>query len=230
MSKNYALEAEARDGAGKGAARALRRENKVPAVIYGNHEEPVKITLPGKEINLEYNKGHMYNTLCDLHVGKDKHLVLARDVQVHVVKGTVEHVDFLRVSPKTKIAVNVPVHFINEEECPGIQDKGILNVIRYEVEMVCQATAMPEYIEIDLTPFNIGDSIKISDVKLPQGAKPVIDDRDFTIAQIAAPRTVEVEEEEGEEGAEGEAAEGAEGEAAEGGEEKAEGGEEAKAE
>ncbi|MCB9991259.1 MAG: 50S ribosomal protein L25/general stress protein Ctc [Rhodospirillales bacterium] len=215
MSKNYALQAEARDRVGKGAARALRRENKVPAVIYGDGKEPITITLPEKEINLEYNKGHMFTTLCDLSVGSDKHLVLARDVQSHVVKGTVEHVDFLRVSPKTKIAVSVPVQFINEEQSPAIQDKGVMNIIRYEVELVCQATSIPDAIEIDLTPFQIGDTIKISNATMPAGAKPVIDDRDFTIAVIAAPRRAEATDD---------AAEGAEGEeaAAEAGEEKAE--------
>lgn len=216
MSKNYAIQAEARDVAGKGAARALRRESKVPGVIYGDGKEPVKITLPAKEINLEYKKGHMFTTLCDLDVNGEKHLVLARDVQTHVVKEYVMHVDFLRVTPKAKIAINIPVHFINEEECPGLVAKGSLNIVRHEVEMVCQATNIPEAIEVDLTPFNIGDAIKISDVKLPQGAKPVIE-RDFTIATIVEPRAIEVTDEEAE-GAE--ATEGAEGEA---GGEKAEG-------
>ncbi len=230
MSKNYAMKAEARDVAGKGAARALRREEKVPAVIYGDGKEPIKVTLPAKEANLEYNKGHMFTTLCDLEVGNDKHLVLARDVQTHVVKDTVQHIDFLRVTPKTKITVNVPVNFINEEKCPGLIDKGVMNIIRYEVELACAATNIPDSLEVDLEPFNIGDSINISNIVMPEGSKPVIDDRDFTIAVIAAPRAIEViEDEEGEEGEEG--AEGAEGEegAAEG-EEKAEGGDDAKAE
>lgn len=231
MSKNYALKAEARECAGKGAARALRREDKVPAVIYGDGKEPVTIALPSKELNMQYNTGTMFTTLCDLQVeGGDKHLVLARDVQEHVIMGTVQHVDFLRVTPKTKIAVNVPVNFINEDKCPGLINKGVMNVIRFEVELVCQATNIPDNIDVDMTPFEIGDSIKISDVKLPEGAKPVIDDRDFTIATLAEPRRIEEptdeEGEEGEEGAEGEAAEGEEGEAAEGGEEKAEGGDE----
>ncbi len=227
MSKNYALQAEARDGAGKGAARALRRENKVPAVIYGDGKEPLTITLPAKEINLEYNRGHMFTTLCDLEVGGEKHLVLARDVQTHVVKDNVLHVDFLRVTPKTKIAVNVPVSFINEDQCPGFQEKGVFNVIRYEVELVCRATDIPEAIEVDMSQFNIGDSIKISDAVMPEGAQPVIDDRDFTLAVISAPRRVEVEEEEAAEGEEGEGGEAAEGE---GGENAAEDGGEAKEE
>lgn len=209
MSKNYALQAEARERAGKGVARALRRENKIPAVIYGDGKEAVKIILPAKEVNLEFNKGHMYNTLCDLTVGNDKYLVLARDVQTHPVKDYVEHIDFLRVSPKTKIKVYVPVHFINEEESPGLKNKGSLNVVRYDVELVCQATDMPEFIEVDLTGFDMGDAIKISNAKMPKGSTPAITDRDFTLATITAPRTLEVVEEEGEAAAEGEAAEGA---------------------
>ncbi len=225
MSKSYVFKADARDGAGKGAARALRREGKVPAVIYGDKKEPVKIAISARDANLEYNKGHMYTKLCNIEVGNDKHLVLARDVQLHVVKDTVEHIDFLRVTSKTKIAVNVPVVFVNEENSPAIQNKGVMNVVRYDIELVCKATDIPEQIEIDLTPFDIGDSIKISNVTLPDGARPVIDDRDFTIATIAAPKRIEdvAEEEEaaaaGEEGAEG--AESAEGEGAS--EEKAEG-------
>lgn len=229
MSKNYAFKAEQREGTGKGAARALRREDKVPAVIYGDGKEPVTIALPAKEANLEYRKGHMFTTLCDLEVeGGDKHLVLARDVQLHVVKDIVEHIDFLRVTDKTKIAVNVPVHFINEEKAPYTEEKGILNVTRFEVELYCRARNIPDAIEVDMSEFNIGDAVKMSDAILPEGSKPVIDDRDFTLATISAPRRIEEVEEEAAEGEEGEAAEGEEGEAAEGGdaEEKAEGGEE----
>lgn len=224
MSKNYAIEAEAREETGKGASRSLRRNGKTPAVIYGDGKEPVKITLDMNTINVEYNKGHMFTTLCDLNVGKDKHLVLARDVQLHPVTDVVEHVDFLRVTAKTKIAVSVPVKFINEEKSPGLVDNGILNVTRYDVEVVCVATNIPEEIEVNLEGKEQGDAVKSSDATLPEGAKFSIDDRDFTIATILAPKRIEeVEEEtaEGEEGAEGEAAEG---EAAEGeGEEKAEG-------
>ena len=182
MSKNFALKAEKRERAGKGVARALRREDKIPGVVYGDHKEPVMISMPAKEVGLEYNKGHMFTTLCDLDVSGDKHLVLARDIQLHPVTDRVLHVDFLRVSPKTKLNVMVPVHFINEEECPGIKEKGILNVVRHEVELTCAATTIPEAIEVDLTPFEIGDAIKISAASMPQGAIPAITDRDFTIA------------------------------------------------
>lgn len=210
---NYAFEAEERNGTGKGIARAIRRENKVPAVIYGDNKEPVTITLPAKEVGLEYRKGQMFTTLCDLNVGKDKHLVLARDIQLHPVTDAVLHVDFLRVTKKTMIAVNVPVTFINEEASPGMEHKGVLNVVRHTVELYCSAVAIPEQIEVDLTGKDFGASINVSDAALPEGTKPVIDDRDFTIATLLAPRIAdEAEDEDAEEGAEGEAAEGAEGE------------------
>ena len=231
MSKNYAMTAAKRDRAGKGIARALRREGRIPAVIYGDKKEPVKISLDDNDINVEYSRGHMLTTLCDLDVEGDKHLVLARDVQLHPVTDIVEHVDFLRVTAKTKIAVEVPVHFINEDKSPGLDQKGILNVVRYTVELICSATDIPEQIEVNLEGKEQGDSVNISDGVLPQGTQPVIDDRDFTIATIMAPRKVEepvVAEGEGEEGAEGEGEEGAEGAEApaEGGDtEKAEGSE-----
>ncbi len=192
--KNYALAAEVRERAGKGVARALRRENKTPAVIYGDKKEPVKIALGSKEINLEYNKGQMFTTLCDLNIGKDRHLVLARDVQLHPVTDVVEHVDFLRVTKNTKIAVDVPVRFINEDKSPGIDAKGILNIVRHTVELVCSAVDIPEEIEVNLEGKENGDSVNISDAQLPQGAKPIIDNRDFTIATLLAPKTIEQEE------------------------------------
>ncbi len=194
MTKHYALSAETRDRAGKGVARALRREKKIPAVVYGDAKEPESIALPVKEVTMEYHKGHMFTNLCDLSVGGKKNLVLARDVQVHPVTDEVIHVDFMRVTPKTTIHAQVPVHFLNEETCPGIKNKGSLTVVRHDLELVCLATDIPEQIEIDLTPFNIGDAIKISDVMLPKGVKPAISGRDFTIATITPPRLLLEEE------------------------------------
>lgn len=214
MSKNYTMSAAKREGTGKGIARALRRENKTPAVIYGDSKAPVTIALPAKETNLEYNRGQMFTTLCDLDVDGDKHLVLARDVQVHPVTDVVQHVDFLRVTAKTKIAVDIPVQFIDEDKSPGLEEKGILNVTRYTVELYCSATNIPDQLEVSLEGKEHGDAVKMSDAKLPEGTKPIIDDRDFTIATILAPRKLEEiepaegEAAEGEEGAEGEAAEG----------------------
>lgn len=227
MSKKYALEATKRDRAGKGVARALRREGKTPAVIYGDKKPPVTIALDTNTINVEYNRGHIYTTLCDMNIEGDNHLVLARDVQLHPVTDVVEHVDFLRVTGKTKIAVNIPVHFINEDKSPGLKDGAIMNVIRYEIEMMCSATNIPDYIEVDMEGKEMGDSVTISEVTLPEGSKLVIDDRDFTIVSLQEPISAEQleaelaadvgeedfgeEDEEGAEGEEGEAAEGEEG-------------------
>lgn len=189
MSKNYAIKAEIRERAGKGVARSLRREGRTPAVIYGDGKEPVKISISENEVNVEYNKGQMFTTLCDLEVGKDKHLVLARDVQLHPVTDVVEHVDFLRVNAKTKIAVDVPVTFINEDKCPSIDKKGTLNVVRFTVELLVQATNIPDHIEVNLEGKEHGDAVKVSDANMPEGAAPVITDRDFTIATLIAPKT-----------------------------------------
>ncbi len=218
MSDKYAFKAEKRDAAGKGIARALRRSGRIPAVIYGDKKEPVMISLDSNNTNVEYLRGHMLTTLCDLDVSGDKSLVLARDIQLNPVTDVVEHVDFLRVSAKTKIAVNIPVQFINEDKSPGLVDKGILSVIRFEVELNCSATSIPEVLEVNIEGKEIGDSIKMSDAILPAGVSPVIDDRDFTIATIDAPKTAEEEEAENEEGAIDPVEAAEEAEAAEGGE------------
>ena len=188
MSKNYALKAESRDRAGKGVARSLRRENKVPAVVYGDAKAPVKISLTSKETNIEFNKGHMFTNLCDLEVDGQKHLVLARDVQVHPVTDRVEHIDFLRVTAKTKIAVKVPVHFINEDKSPGLTaDKGVLNVVRHEAELLCTATNIPEEIVFDLSGTKIGEAVRINDGNLGD-AVPADRSRNYVIATLQAPK------------------------------------------
>lgn len=230
--KTYALSAAKRDGRGKGAARELRRNGEIPAVIYGDKKDPVTIKLSENTMNVEYNKGHVFSTVCEIDVEGDKHQVLARDVQLHPVTDVVQHVDFLRVTEKTKIAVNIPVQFTGEEECPGLKQGGSLNVVRFEVELICSAAKLPDFIEVSLEGKENGDSVNVSDATLPEGTKPVIDDRDFTIATLLAPKSLEALEAElegdAEEGEDGEAAEGAEGEAAEGGD--AEGGDAEKAE
>ena len=219
MSGNFALKAAKRDRAGKGVARTLRRGGRTPAVIYGDKKEPVMISLDSNDIGVEYNRGHIFTTLCDLNVDGDKHLVLARDVQLHPVTDAVEHVDFLRVNKNTKIAVMVPVHFINEEDCPSLDQKGTLNVVRHEVELIVSATEIPEQIEVNVAGKEHGDSVRASDAALPGGAAFVITDRDFTIATLVSPKTAAQEE-----------AENAEGAVETGVEEEAEGAEEAAAE
>lgn len=217
MSTRYTLKASERKGTGKGTARALRREGSVPAVIYGDNKEPVTICLDGNELTKEYMRGQLFTTVCELDVDGKKELVLARDAQLHPVKDNILHVDYLRVTKKTRIPVDIPVRFINEETCPGLEDGGILAVARYDVEVYCSALEIPEAIEIDLSEVQMHDSIKSSSVKLPSGVSFTIDDRDFTIASIVEPKAAPVEEEEEvAEGEEGEVAEGEEGETAEG--------------
>ena len=194
MAKNYALKAEKRERAGKGIARSLRRAGRSPAVIYGDKKDPVNISVSENEINVEYNKGHMFTTLCELELDGKKNVVLARDVQLHPVTDVVEHVDFLRVNNKTRIVVDVPVHFINEKDCPSIDGKGTVNVVRHTVELLCSAMNIPDFIEADLTGKEHGDAVKISDATLPDGATPVITDRDFTLATLIPPKTAEQEE------------------------------------
>lgn len=218
MSDVHTLQIEVRERAGKGAARATRRAGRVPAVIYGAKKDPVLISLEPRELTREINGGSFFATLFELQVGKTKERVLPRDLQLEPISDQPIHVDFLRVRADTEINVEVPVTFINEEESPGLKRGGVLNVVRYEIELACRADAIPQQIEIDLTGMDIGDSVHISQVDLPDGVQPTISDRDFTIASVAAPSVMtEEEEEETEEGLEGEELpEGEEGETPEG--------------
>jgi large subunit ribosomal protein L25 len=225
MSETVLIAAEPRERAGKGAARAARRGGLIPAVIYGAKKEPSLINLPEKELTRQIHAGGFFARLYDVKVGSDKERVLARDVQLDPVSDRPMHVDFLRVSASSKVTVEVPVSFINEESCPGLIKGGVLNIVRHEIELACRADAIPHEIEIDLTDYDFGDGIHISQVALPDGVEPTIVDRDFTIATIAAP-VVHTEEEEAAEGEE-EEIEGVEGEVE--GEEGAEGAGEEKA-
>lgn len=188
MSKQYAVKAEKRERAGKGIARTLRREGKLPGVIYGDSKTPVLVAFSANDIQKEWVKGHMFTHLCELNVDGEKNLVLARDVQLHPVSDRVEHVDFLRVTPKTTLHVNVPVHFINHENSPGIKEKGVLTIAHHSLDMVCRATEIPESIEVDLTPFKVNDTITIAHVKLPAGVKLSDDNPDFALASIIPPK------------------------------------------
>ncbi len=214
MSDTENLSAEPRERVGKGAARATRRAGRVPAVIYGAKKDPVLISLDPGDLAKQISSGHFFATLYDIHVGGGKERVLPRDLQLHPVSDRPIHVDFLRVSAATAITVEVPVTFANEEESPGLKRGGVLNVVRYTIEVSCRADAIPQEIRVDLTGKDIGDSIHISEIPLPDGVEPTITDRDFTVASVAAPSVVKEEEAEA-----AEAAEAAEGEAAPEGEE-----------
>ena len=179
------LKADAREKVGKGSARETRRNGKVPAVIYGDKQPPLAIALPYKELYYKIHGGGFMTTIATIDVAGQKIQVLPKDYQLDPVRDFPIHVDFLRVGKDTLVTVDVPVHFINEEKSPGIKRGGVLNVVRHEVEFTVPANAIPDFITVDLEGTEIGDSIHISAVKLPAGVKPVISDRDFTIATIA---------------------------------------------
>jgi len=226
MAEVETIAAASRDRAGKGTARAARRAGQIPAVIYGNKEEPLLITVDRTRLEQELGKRGFFIRLLDIEVDGATHRVLPRDTQYHPVTDRPLHVDFLRYSADRKLTVEIPVHFTNEEESPGLKSGGVLNVVRHTVEVLCIADAIPDAFEIDLTGLDVGDSIHASALTLSAGVELSITDRDFTIATIAAPTVMVAETEDGEEGVEGE--EGAEGEAAEGadaGDNNAEGGE-----
>jgi large subunit ribosomal protein L25 len=215
MSDVLNLAAEARDRVGKGAARSLRRAGRIPAIIYGDKKDPLAISIGGFELGNELKTRGFYRRLYDISVDGEKHRVLPRDLQRDPVTDRPLHVDFLRISAGARINVAVVVIFANEEESPGLKRGGVLNIVRHDIELSCPAASIPEALHVDLTGLEIGDSVHISQIALPDDVEPVISDRDFTIATIAAP-TVVVEEDKAEEGEEGiEGVEGEEGEVAE---------------
>ncbi len=215
MSDISEIHVEGREGTGKGVARQLRRDGRVPAVVYGLDMAPRALSINQRELEAELNRGGFMNRLYNLRLDDLVQRVLPKDIQFHVVSDAPIHVDFLRLSEDAEITIAVPVVFVNEEESPGLRQGGVLNVVRYEVEVNVRADAIPENIEVDLTGLDLGDSLHISAVTLPEGATPAITDRDFTIATVAAPSVQEEETEGDEEGVEGETpeGEGAEGEA-----------------
>ncbi|MCA0902294.1 50S ribosomal protein L25/general stress protein Ctc [Qipengyuania aquimaris] len=198
MSDALTLPAEARERAGKGASRALRREGRVPAVIYGGKEEPTLIHVEAKALVKQLDTGHFMNSIVEIELGGKKVKTLPKDVSLHPVTDRPEHVDFFRLAKGGKIEVSVPVVFANEEASPGLKKGGVLNVVRHELELVCENDKIPGEIEIDVTGKEVGDSIHISEVTLPEGSESAITDRDFTIATLVAPSALKKSETEGE--------------------------------
>jgi large subunit ribosomal protein L25 len=194
MSDTLTLPAETRERAGKGASRALRRSGRVPAVVYGAKEEPIGIHVEEKELVRQLGTGHFFNSIVEVEVGGKKVRTLPKDVAFHPVTDRPLHVDFLRVSKDAKVHVNVPVVFANEEASPGLKRGGVLNVVRHDLDLVCSPDKIPDDVVIDVTGLEVGDSIHISNVKLPAGVESGITDRDFTIATIVAPSGLKSEE------------------------------------
>ncbi|MBC8129035.1 MAG: 50S ribosomal protein L25/general stress protein Ctc [Rhizobiaceae bacterium] len=194
MSETYTVKAEAREKVGKGAARHLRRNGMVPAVIYGDKQEPLPIAIPYKETFLKLHAGGFKTTIATIELKGKKIKVLPKDFQLDPVKDFLIHVDFLRVSSKTVVTVNIAVHFENEDEAPGIKaHDGSLNVAHHSVEVECPAESIPEAFTVDLTGLEIGDSIHASVLKMPKGVS-LTNEEDFVIATIVPPMAEEVDE------------------------------------
>lgn len=193
MSDMLTIPAKKRDRAGKGGARASRREGFIPAVIYGDKQPPMPISVEPKQLERVMHAEGFFNHRILVEVDGTKYDVLPRDVQLDPVTDRPIHFDFLRVGVNSVITVQVPVHFRNEGASPGIKRGGVLNVVRHEVEVYCRADSIPERLTATLENLDIGHSVHISNVTLPEGVRPTITGRDFTIATIAPP-TVYVEE------------------------------------
>jgi len=182
------IKAEARSQVGKGSARAARRAGLVPAVIYGNKETAVPVTLDANQWRQLMHKPGIFSQLINLKVNNETHFVLPRDIQQHPVSEEAMHVDFLRVTKNATVAVGIAVEFLNEDKCTGLKLGGVLNIVRSQVELNCPAISIPEKLTVDLEGLNVGHTIHISSIDLPEGCTPTITDRDFTVATIAAPR------------------------------------------
>ena len=194
MSDTLHLPAETRERAGKGASRELRRNGRVPAVVYGNNEEPLAIHVEEKLLVKQLGTGHFFNSIVEVEVGGKTVRTLPKDVAFHPVSDRPLHVDFLRLSADAKVHVEVPVVFANEAASPGLKRGGVLNIVRHELELVCEADKIPDDIVIDVTGLEVGASIHIHDVKLPAGVTAAHADRDDTVATIVAPSGLRSEE------------------------------------
>jgi large subunit ribosomal protein L25 len=215
MAELTSLAAEPREGVGKGSSRSLRRAGRVPAVIYGEKAPQEMISLEARELRRALQSARFFSTLCNLQVNGEAVRVLPREVQLHPVTDEPLHVDFVRVGRGATITVTVPVVFAHEDISRGIKRGGVLNIVRRELELLCPADSIPGEIVVDLRDADIGDSLHISQVALPEGVRPAITDRDFTIATISAPTVIREEEEEAEAAEEAEAEEAREREGAE---------------
>jgi len=191
------LKASVRDRVGKGAARELRRNGLVPAVIYGDKKSPLAISVSYKDTFRKIHDGGFLSHVITIDVDGEKHRVIPKDYQLEPVRDFLVHVDFLRVGKNATLVVEVPVHFTNEEKSPGLKKGGVLNVVRHAVEVTVPADKIPENFEIDLSGLDVGDSIHASAITLPQGVSFTITDRDFTIATVAAPSALRSSENEG---------------------------------
>ena len=193
MTNVTAFAAQIRDRAGKGAARATRREGRVPGVIYGDNQDPVLISLDPIELMKQINVTGFFARVYEVDVAGEKYRVLARDLQLDPVSEQPIHIDLMRFSAATRVNVEIQVNFENEDKCPGLRMGGVLNVVRFMIELRCRPDNIPETLTADLSGLEIGDSLHISAIELPEDVELTITDRDFTVATIAAPTVMEEE-------------------------------------
>ncbi len=195
MADMVEFKAESKTATGSPAAKKLRKQNRIPAIIYGGDKDPEMVTLERKALWKQVESGHFLSTVYMLDINGKKERVIPRDVQLDPVRDFLVHVDFLRVSKSSRIDVEVQVHFLDEEKSPGLRRGGVLNIVRHEVELSCPADAIPKSLEVSLAGLDIGDSVHISAIKLPNKVTPTITDRDFTIATIAMSSSMKLDEE-----------------------------------
>jgi large subunit ribosomal protein L25 len=184
MAEAVELKAWARPRSGKGGARASRREGRIPGIVYGDRSVPETIAVDYKAVSQQLHTGHFLTTVCMLDLNGAKIRVIPRDVQLDPIRDFPIHVDFMRVGEHSLVTVGVPVRFLNEAASPGIKRGGILNIVRHEIEVRCPVDAIPEHFDVDLTGLEIGDSVHISAIPMPEGVKTTITERDFTVATI----------------------------------------------
>ena len=195
MSQDSQIIANKRENIGTGSSRNLRLEKKIPGIIYGEKKDPIPVTLDEKTLKIKIKDPTFFSKQCEVKFNDEVINVLPKDLQLHPVKESILHIDFLRVGENTTVTLFVPVKFINENNCPGLKQGGVLNVVRREIELITLVSKIPESLEANLDGLEIGDSVHISSITLEEGVKPTISDRDFTIATIAPPTVMKIEEE-----------------------------------
>lgn len=191
MAETKKLAATVRSGTGKGAARSVRRENRIPAVLYGGGEAPTPLSLDSKDVTKLIYAGHFLTTIFELEVDGKTERAIPRDYQLDVVRDFPLHVDFLRLRPGSRLRLEVPVHFQNQEAAPGIKRGGSLNIVFHSIEMWVPADNIPDAVTADLTGLDFNDTVSISSIELPKGCRPTNPDKNFTVASIAPPAVVE---------------------------------------
>jgi len=194
VSEIVQIEAKKRDLVGTGISRELRGNQMIPCIIYGDKKDPVPIQVDEKKLRAQVNDAGFFSKQCEIKVDDSVYKVLPKDLQLHPVNEKILHIDFLRVGQNTTVTLFVPVKFINENSCEGLKQGGVLNIVRHEVEIKTLVSKIPEFLEANLDGLEIGDNIHISSIELAEGVSPTITDRDFTIATVAPPTVMKVEE------------------------------------